>query len=166
MKLNTALTTLVIAILASNEAAFAQGKGNNDRDDRGRGEQRDRGAPPGQRDNNGRGPERREVDRRNDDRRDHSGRPDVGRRGDFDGRRDGRGDFDGRRDGRGAGPNHAYYRGDRLPIQYRHRQYVVEDWRGHSLSAPPRGYHWVQNGADYLLVGIATGMILQIFLSR
>lgn len=156
MKRSTVLATLVIAILASNEAAFAQGKGNSDRDDRGRGEQRDRGGPPGQRDKHGRGPERREVERRNDDRRDHPGRPDIGRRG----------DFDGRRDGRGAGPNHAYYRGDRLPIEYRHRQYVVEDWRGHSLSAPPRGYHWVQNGADYLLVGIATGMILQIFLSR
>ena len=150
MKCNTVLTTLVIAILASNEAAFAQGKGNSDRDDRGRGEQRDRGGPPGQRDNNGRGQERRDFDGRNDHRRDFPGRGNSVRRGDE----------------RGAGPNHSYYRGDRLPVEYRHRQYVVEDWRGHNLSVPPRGYHWVQNGADYLLVGIATGMILQIFLSR
>jgi Ni/Co efflux regulator RcnB len=43
---------------------------------------------------------------------------------------------------------------------------VVEDWRGHRLSAPPRGYHWVQTGADYVLVAIATGVILQLLLSN
>jgi Ni/Co efflux regulator RcnB len=67
---------------------------------------------------------------------------------------------------RGAGPNHGYYRGGRLPMEYRSRQYVVEDWRGHSLYAPPRGYHWVQTGGDYVLVAIATGIILQLMLSN
>lgn len=66
--------------------------------------------------------------------------------------------------GRGVGPNHAFYRGDRLPFEYRSRQYVVENWREHHLSAPPRGYHWVQIGGDYVLVAIATGVILQLFL--
>ena len=46
------------------------------------------------------------------------------------------------------------------------RQYVVEDWRGHRLSAPPRGYHWVQVGADYVLVAVATGIILQMMLAN
>jgi Ni/Co efflux regulator RcnB len=67
---------------------------------------------------------------------------------------------------RGAGPYRSYYRGDRLPLQYRSRQYVVNDWRGHHLNAPPRGYHWVQNGGDYLLVAITTGVILQLLLSN
>ena len=67
---------------------------------------------------------------------------------------------------RGAGPNHQFYRGDRLPPEYRHRQYVVDDWRGHRLQAPPRGYHWVQSGGDYLLVTIATGVILQLLLNN
>ena len=67
---------------------------------------------------------------------------------------------------RGAGPNHEFRRGGRLPPQYRGRQYVVNDWRGHRLSAPPRGYHWVQNGGDYLLVAIATGVILQLLLNN
>ncbi len=71
-----------------------------------------------------------------------------------------------RRYERGAGPNHAFYRGDRLPAQYRHRNYVVNDWRGHRLSAPPRGYHWVQTGADYVLVAVATGVILQLLLNN
>jgi Ni/Co efflux regulator RcnB len=70
------------------------------------------------------------------------------------------------RDGRGAGPDHAFYRGQRLPSQYHRRQYVVDDWNGHNLSRPPRGYHWVQTGGDYVLVAIATGVILQMMLSR
>lgn len=67
---------------------------------------------------------------------------------------------------RGAGPEHQFYRGDRLPMEYRSRVYVVDDWRGHYLSAPPRGYHWVQTGADYVLVAIATGIILQLLLGQ
>ncbi|MBK9199512.1 RcnB family protein [Candidatus Skiveiella danica] len=67
---------------------------------------------------------------------------------------------------RGAGPQHQYHPGGRMPPQYRSHQYVVDDWRGHRLSAPPRGYHWVQTGADYVLVAIATGIILQLILSN
>jgi Ni/Co efflux regulator RcnB len=73
---------------------------------------------------------------------------------------------DGGHDGPGAGPDHAFYRGSRLPPEYRSRQYVVDDWRGHRLSAPPRGYHWVQAGGDYVLVAIATGVIASILLNR
>lgn len=43
---------------------------------------------------------------------------------------------------------------------------MVDDWRGHNLSAPPRGDHWVQTGGDYVLVAIATGIILQLLLSH
>jgi len=66
---------------------------------------------------------------------------------------------------RGAGPEHDLRRGNRLPYPYRSYQYVVEDWRGHRLSAPPRGYHWVQTGGDYVLVAIGTGIIFQIYLN-
>ena len=52
--------------------------------------------------------------------------------------------------------------GGRIPNEYRHRQYVVSDWRGHQLRQPPRGYHWVQHGNDYVLAAIATGVIAQI----
>jgi len=67
---------------------------------------------------------------------------------------------------RGAGPNQSFHRGGRLPPQYRSHQYVVDDWRAHRLSAPPRGYHWVQNGNDYLLVAITTGVIMQLLLGN
>ena len=66
---------------------------------------------------------------------------------------------------RGAGPEHNFYSGGRLPNEYRGRQYVVDDWRGHHLSAPPRGYHWVQAGGDYVLVAIVSGVIASILLN-
>jgi len=68
--------------------------------------------------------------------------------------------------GRGVGPNHSWYRGDRMPTAYRTRHYVVDDWRGHHLYAPPQGYQWVQSGGDYLLVAVATGIIASILLSQ
>lgn len=61
----------------------------------------------------------------------------------------------------GYGPDHDLRRGARLPSRYRNHQYVVNDWRGHHLHAPPRGQQWVQVGADYVLVAAATGLIMQ-----
>ncbi|MET4576691.1 RcnB family protein [Ottowia thiooxydans] len=67
------------------------------------------------------------------------------------------------------GYNHPEYRrfnrGDRLPPEFRQRQYVVNDWRGHGLRPPPRGYYWVQNGSDYLLAAIATGIISAVVIN-
>jgi Ni/Co efflux regulator RcnB len=131
--------------------AVAQDRGNDrDRNDRNRGDNMQRGH---------------DNDRGRDDRGDN--------RGDF--RRDDRHDnrFNNNRDDRGrmaqyrgAGPRHDLQRGGRLPTQYRNRQYVVNDWRGHHLSAPPRGHQWVQTGSDYVLVAAATGLIAQIFLNQ
>jgi Ni/Co efflux regulator RcnB len=66
---------------------------------------------------------------------------------------------------RGAGLRHDLHKGARLPYEYRNNQYVVNDWRSHRLSAPPRGYHWVQTGGDYVLAAVATGLIAQILLN-
>ncbi len=67
---------------------------------------------------------------------------------------------------RGAGPEHNFRRGGRLPREYRNHQYVVDNWRAHHLSAPPRGYHWVQTGGDYVLIAITTGIIAHIILGH
>ena len=67
---------------------------------------------------------------------------------------------------RGAGPNHDIWVGRRAPVEYRQRTYVVDDWRGHHLRQPPRGYHWVQSGSDYLLVAVATGLIASAILNN
>jgi len=95
------------------------------------------------------------------DRGDRGGPGDRGDRGGPDRHADYRGG-----EMRGAGPDHNWRRGDRLPAQYRSHQYVVDDWRGHRLSAPPRGYQWVQNGGDYVLVAIATGVIATLILNN
>jgi len=56
-------------------------------------------------------------------------------------------------------------RGDRLPAYYRSR-YGEVDWRYYHLRPPPRGYHYVRDDrGGYLLVGIATGVILGSILS-
>ena len=67
---------------------------------------------------------------------------------------------------RGAGPGHNFHQGDRLPQAERQRRYVVNDWRARHLREPPRGYQWVQSGGDYVLVAIATGVILELLLSN
>lgn len=55
-------------------------------------------------------------------------------------------------------------RGDRLPSYYR-THYRVVDYRHYRLRPPPRGYHYVRDDrGDYLLVGIATGVILGVIL--
>jgi Ni/Co efflux regulator RcnB len=141
----------VLIAASFSSMAVAQDRGNDrDRNDRNRGDNMQRGH---------------DNDRGRDDRGDNRG----------DNRRNDRHDnrFNDHRDDRsrmahyrGAGPRHDLQRGGRLPTQYRNRQYVVNDWRGHHLSAPPRGHQWVQTGSDYVLVAAATGLIAQIFLNQ
>lgn len=61
----------------------------------------------------------------------------------------------------------AWRRGDRLPRYYRDH-YREVDWRYYRLRPPPRGYHYVYNDDrdEYILVGIATGVILGIILAQ
>jgi Ni/Co efflux regulator RcnB len=64
------------------------------------------------------------------------------------------------------------YDSDRRYEHYRHWErghryggpiYVVHDYGHYRLRPPPRGYHWVRGDAgSYLLVAIATGVILDI----
>ena len=93
----------------------------------------------------------------------------------------GRGYDDG--DDRGPGRGHAYghyknwhdrgehegwyRRGGYLPVEYRSSRYVVYDWRADHLREPPRGYHWVRSdNGDFLLVAIATGVIVDLLLNQ
>lgn len=139
MKKKAIFTAVVTLCLATAGSAFAQGRGDDRRDDRhdnGRGDEMRRGGPGW--DQRGGPPGRNDRERYEVSRDPH----------------------------RGAGPRHEFRRGGRLPSEYRSRQYVINDWRGHRLSAPPRGYHWVQTGGDYVLAAIATGIIAQIILNN
>jgi len=129
---------VLVAFLGAVGGASAQDRGNHRGNDKDRGDHRDN---------------------RGDDRRDDHDRGE---------RRNDRQDYrhDDRGPNRGAGPRHDLRKGGRLPPEYRNRQYVVNDWRGHRLNAPPRGYHWVQTGSDYVLVGIATGVIASLLLAQ
>ncbi|KZC39585.1 MULTISPECIES: RcnB family protein [Rhodanobacter] len=60
-----------------------------------------------------------------------------------------------------------YKRGGYLPEEYRSTRYVVYDWRDADLREPPRGYRWVRSDSgDYLLVAIATGVIVDLLLNQ
>lgn len=113
----------------------------------------------------------RAQEQRREERRDFRNEQREERRDYRQDRREARRDYrDDRRDerhgARGAGPRHDLYRGQRLPSNYHNRQYVVDNWRAHRLSAPPRGYHWVQVGGDYVLAAVATGIIANILLGN
>ncbi len=122
--------------------------------------------------------DRRDYDRRDNDRRDWNRRDNDRRAVRWDQRRH-NGYYLNGRFYRGAPPAWAYQRhdfrpayqswrrGDRLPSYYR-SHYRQVDWRRERLRQPPRGYHYVRddNSGEYLLVGIATGVILSILLSQ
>jgi Ni/Co efflux regulator RcnB len=143
--------TLVATLCLFQVAAWAQpGRGNDNGRDNGRGNGRNNGMGYGR--NNDCGRDRQNCDQGPGNNRDRGNyRPDMRRHNEGE---------------QGAGPDHSFYRGERLPSYYRSRQYVVDDWRGHGLRSPPRGYHWVQTGGDYVLVAIATGLILELLLSH
>ena len=42
--------------------------------------------------------------------------------------------------------------------------YVVRNYGHYRLRPPPRGYHWVRANNDFLLVAVATGIILDVAL--
>ena len=131
--------------MASGQFAFAQGNSNRDE----RGDNQSHGNRNERNGNDERQPQRH-----------------VATANQHDSRGFGRAHEEERSRGRGVGPNNEYYRGDRMPDEYRNRNYAVDDWRGHHLSAPPRGYQWVQSGGDYVLIAIATGIIAQLLLSH
>jgi len=146
------ICALAAASLGMSSLSWAQGHGQPDPH-----RQMPRGAQHGpmERDGHdgrdGRGPGPRGFDQR--DNRHGPGPNGFGPRGEA---RSG-GDYGAR------GPQ--FHRGGRLPSPYRSHQYVVNNWREHRLSPPPRGHQWVQVGADYVLVAMATGVIVQLVLS-
>ncbi len=52
---------------------------------------------------------------------------------------------------------HQWHNGDR----YNGARHQV-DWRSHHLRQPPNGYEWVQNGNDYVLIAIGSGIVAGI----
>ena len=57
----------------------------------------------------------------------------------------------------------AWSRGSYLPRSY--WGYRVNDYQRYRLRTPPRGYHWVRAGNDYVLAAIATGLIMDVIVN-
>ena len=147
MKLSAIVCAIAAASLGLSSLAQAQGQGHDRRDggDDRRMEQRDNRHDKPRFEN---GHDNRRADRNDGPR--------------FD-QRDER--WNERRDYYNArGPE--FSRGHYIPREYRSRQYVVTDYHVHHLPPPPRNHEWVQVGADYVLIAIATGVIAQIILSH
>ncbi|MEI2296925.1 RcnB family protein [Ensifer sp. MJa1] len=51
-------------------------------------------------------------------------------------------------------------RGHRLSPAERRHMAQVRDYRYYRLRPPPRGQQWVRSGNDFLLISLATGVIL------
>ncbi|TDV35753.1 nickel/cobalt transporter regulator [Paraburkholderia caballeronis] len=58
----------------------------------------------------------------------------------------------GRQQVRPSMPYHDWHKGQRVPTEYRHHNFMISDWRSHGLRAPPRGYQWLGVNGDYVLV--------------
>lgn len=59
----------------------------------------------------------------------------------------------------------SFRRGQHVPVVYLAPRYYVNDYRAYRLAPPPRGYRWVrpyQDSNEYLLVQVATGVIMQV----
>lgn len=61
---------------------------------------------------------------------------------------------------------HRWARGHRLSAAERRRTAEVRDYRRYRLSAPPRGQRWVRVDNDFLLISVATGVIVSLASGR
>jgi Ni/Co efflux regulator RcnB len=187
MNTNSVISGLMAVCMMASAPAFAQRydhsndrSDQNDRHDQGqRGNEQnhqqdhhDRGQQSGGRDGNEHGDrgQRRDEQRGEQNRgygrgNDYS-RNDGYRRNDGYGRGDHGQAYRAYDNSRHDGYRYRMQRGGRLPDEYRGSRYVVNDWRGRHLSAPPRGYQWVQANNDYVLAAIATGLIAQVLLNN
>jgi len=165
----TAIVFAIAASLGFGSLALAQG---NDR--RGQNDELTRAQRHEPRQTDQRGPQRRDnrleqraeqrVERRMDQRHDQRFHQRPGQRYDqrFDQREERWNDHRAYYNARGP----EFRRGGYIPREYRNPVYVINDYRPYRLPPPPRIHQWVQVGADYVLIAIATGIIASIVLNQ
>ncbi|MDH1012104.1 RcnB family protein [Pseudomonas nicosulfuronedens] len=59
-------------------------------------------------------------------------------------------------------PHRDWRRGVVVEPNYRGDRYWVTDWQARHLYAPPRDHRWLYVNGDYILVAIASGLIVNI----
>jgi Ni/Co efflux regulator RcnB len=63
-------------------------------------------------------------------------------------------------------PHRDWHKGQRIPDEYRHYNFVMDDWRSHGLNAPSRGHKWLGVNGDYVLVSTNNWTISNIVSGR
>ena len=56
---------------------------------------------------------------------------------------------------------HQWHQGD----HYNGSRHVVSNWNSYHLRQPPQGYEWVQDGSQFVLVAVASGVIADVILN-
>lgn len=59
-------------------------------------------------------------------------------------------------------PHEQWKRGHVVDQRYRSDRYWVTDWRARHLSPPPHDHRWLYVNGDYVLVAIASGVIVSV----
>ncbi|MCC8397157.1 RcnB family protein [Paraburkholderia sp. MMS20-SJTR3] len=59
-------------------------------------------------------------------------------------------------------PHRDWHKGQRVPSDYRHYNFIMNDWQSHDLKAPPRGHKWLGVNGDYVLVSTSNWIISDI----
>jgi Ni/Co efflux regulator RcnB len=59
-------------------------------------------------------------------------------------------------------PHSDWHKGQRVPANYRHYNFMLSNWRDHGLHAPPRGHQWLAVNGDYVLVSSRNWTISEI----
>lgn len=53
---------------------------------------------------------------------------------------------------------HAWHNGDR----YNGSRHTVSNWQSYHLRQPPAGYEWVQDGSQFVLIAVTSGIIADV----
>jgi Ni/Co efflux regulator RcnB len=61
----------------------------------------------------------------------------------------------------GYNSGHTWHQGD----HYNGNRDVVSNWNDYHLRQPPQGYEWVQDGSQFVLVAVASGVIADVILN-
>lgn len=93
---------------------------------------------------------------RYDSRRDHGRQDNLRDPGRYDSRRTAKKPNDATRHDRKRGQHYSHWR----------RHAPVRDYHRHGLKRPAPGQHWIRVDNDYLLVGLATGLIAGVIAAR
>lgn len=61
-----------------------------------------------------------------------------------------------------GGPGyHQWHQGD----HYQGNRYAVNNWQHYHLRPPPPGYQWVQDGGQFVMIAVASGVIADIIVN-